>query len=161
MQRVQIQRVAVFLAEHRHIHRVFRSHHLPHHVESLEADLVSLENHLRTDLPPLIAEPYISQYGMYLETLPRHTLLAHWFLLVYPYMQIPDQTWLVRGTVPEAWLETSAYFNSPDDLWARKQLEDEVKAWRPLEQYQFLAESAEAYLRFHLLARLLSHPSSM
>jgi len=152
---MQTQRVARFLAEHRHIHRVFRSHHLPNFYRSLDADLVSLETSVQSDLPPLIHEPYISTYGLYLESLPRHVVLAHWFGVVYPYMQIPDQTCLVRGCVPDTWLESSSYFHTPDDLWVRKTFEDEVMSWRPLERFEFLAESAEVYIRVYLLFRIL------
>jgi hypothetical protein len=107
----------------------------------LETDLVSLEAYTCSDLPPLIADPYISKYALYLETLPRHTLLSHWFGLVYPYIQIPDQGCLVDSLVPDAWLKTNLYFNIEDDLWLRKGLEDEIAAWRSLERYEFFAES--------------------
>lgn len=155
MQQTQVHRVARFLAEHRHIHQVFRSRQLPNQYASLDADLASLESAVYSEMPPLISEPYVSEYALYLESLPRHILLAHWFGLVYPYIQIPDQTCLVRGSVPDSWLETSAYFHSPDDLWARKTFEDEVTAWRPLERFEFFAESAEVYIRVFLLFRIL------
>jgi len=121
----------------------------------LEADLISLEACTCSDLPPLITDPYISKYALYLETLPRHTLLSHWFGLVYPYIQIPDQGCLVDSLVPDAWLTTSLYFNIEDDLWLRKGLEDEIAAWRSLERYEFFAESAEVYIRVQSLFSLI------
>jgi|SRR6056300_1078876 len=153
--KANVCKVATFLAEHRHIHSVFRSRHLPHYTNELEADLVSLQTIQPTaDLPPLISEPYISEYALYLQSLSRHVLLAHWFALVYPYIQIPHQGCLVEGLVPDTWLQTSAYFHVEDDLWVRKMYEDEVTGWRSLERYEFFAESPEVYVR---LQKLFSH----
>lgn len=156
--KTSLRGVATYMAELRHIHHVFASHHLPHYYMELDTDLRSLElqSQISMDIPPLIQDPYISEYALYIDTLPRHTMLSHWFGLVYPYMQIPDQKiLLMHADLPPGWIEASMYFNISDELLIRKQFEDQVVAWRPMERFQFFEESAEVYLRmFGLFSRL-------
>lgn len=157
MQSRSIYSVAQYMAELRHIHHVFRSHGLPNYYSHLDTDVRLLEiSHIGMDTP-LIQDPYISKYALYIDSLPRHTMLAHWFGLVYPYMQIPDQTILLSHAtdLSPQWIESSAYFHVQDDLMIRKTFEDEVMGWRPMERYQFFEESAEVYIRLYALFSVL------
>lgn len=162
MMETHLRQTAMFLAEHRHIHQVFQKHYLPNYYEQLDTDIKTIDMYhldaagLSMELPPLVPDPYISPYALYIDSLPRHVMLAHWFGLVYPYIQIPDQKILVAHTgVSPVWLAQSQYFNIEDDLLIRKTFEDEVDLWRPVERYQFFAESPEVYIRLFKLFSLL------
>jgi hypothetical protein len=150
------QGVARYLAELRQVHSVFRAHNLVHYTHELDMDLVALQSQMDPELPPLIQEPYVSQYALYLETLPRHTVMSHWFGLVLPAMITPDLGALVNGPqVPSEWLVQSTYFNMEDDLWNRSRYIRHLEDLTPLQRSEFVEEFAEVSVRAYCLISLL------
>jgi len=150
--RVNPQGVARYLTELHHIHSVFRDRDMVHYTHELETDLVTLQLQMDPELPPLVQQPYISQYAMYLESLPQHTLLSHWFGLVMPAMLIPDAGCLINGPhIPSKWVSSSAYFHVDDDLYHRTRYMDEVTTMTPLQRAEFVEEFAEVSVRVYCL----------
>ena len=153
---VHPQGVARYFAELRHIHTVFRAKNLLHYTHELETDLVSLQLQMEPEMPPLVQEPYVSQYAMYLETLTMHRLMAHWFALVMPAMLTPDLGAIVNGPlIPSDWLQSSAYFRIQDDLWNRTRYINRLGEWTPFQRAEFVEEFAEVSIRMYCLMSLL------
>ena len=153
---VRVHRVARYMAELRHIHTVFHSKNLLHYTSELETDLVSLQLHTDPELPPLVPDPYVSQYALYLDTLPVHKVLAHWFACVMPLMITPDPGCVVNSPeVPRTWLESSAYFGVEDDLWTRTRYIQQLDEMTPLQRAEFIEEFAEVSIRLYCLVSLL------
>lgn len=152
--RVTQKGVCLFLAEHREIHRVFVNHNLPNAYLKLMKDVTSYEVLQNPELPPLIPEPYISEYALYLESLPFHKILAHWYVMYYIHRMIPDASILIESDVlPNGW--RSEYLDTPDDLLERRLYEDAVRAFMPLEVAEFTEEMAEVYIRLACIVALL------
>ena len=153
---LRVERVARYMAELRHIHSVFRAKHLVHYTTELETDLVSLQLHMSPEMPPLVEDPYISQYALYLESLPTHKLLSHWYALVLPLMITPQPGCVVTGPeIPASWVESSAYFAAEDDLWNRTRYTNQLADLTPLQRSEFVEEFAEVSIRLYCLIGLL------
>lgn len=151
--RVTQKGICLFLAEHREIHRVFVDHNLPNAHLDLMKDVASLET-LHVELPPLVPEPYVSEYALYLETLPFHKILAHWFVMYYVHRMIPDASILIESpALPPEW--KSDYFELSDNLLERRLYEDAVRSFMPLELAEFTEEMAEVYIRLACIISLL------
>ena len=153
---VRVERVARYMTELRHIHAVFHSKNLLHYTPGLETDLVSLQLLQTPEMPPLVADPYVSQYAMYLDTLPLHKVLPHWFACVMPLMIMPDPGCVVNSPdVPTTWLESSAYFSVEDDLWTRTRYIQQLDEMTPLQRAEFIEEFAEVSIRTYCLMSVL------
>lgn len=152
---VTLRGVGLYLAEHRALHRVFQEYNLPNAHHLLDEDLVALEIAVGTpDMPPLVPEPYISEYAVYVSTLPFHRMLAHWFVMSYVHMMIPDAGSLIRSSVlPDGW--SSGYLSRDDDLLVRRSHEDSLRSFMPLESSEFTEELAEVYIRLLCIVSLL------